>query len=137
VSGPVVFAFEEGDVEAAVALWERCALTRPWNDPRADVARALAGPTSTVLAVREGGRLVATAMVGHDGHRGWMYYVAVDPDHRGRGLGRLVVTAAEEWLSGQVPKAMLMVRAANEAAVGFYEGLGYQAEEVRVFSRWL
>ena len=52
-------------------------LTRPWNDPNADIALALATPSSTVLAGRIDGRLVATAMVGSDGHRGWVYYLAV------------------------------------------------------------
>ena len=80
----------------AIRLWEACGLTRPWNDPSADLRRALDGPSSTVLgAVDAGGTLIGTAMVGHDGHRGWVYYVAVAPDRRGQGLGRALMEAAD------------------------------------------
>src|SRR5580704_17544578 len=85
------------EIEAAVALWEACGLTRPWNDPRADIRRALAGATSTILAGRIDGRLVATAMVGADGHRGWVYYLGVAPDLRRQGLGEAMMRAAERW----------------------------------------
>jgi len=75
---------------AAIKLWHDCGLTRPWNDPKADLRKAMAGSSSTVLAaVEDGGSLVATAMVGHDGHRGWVYYLAVEAAARSRGLGRL------------------------------------------------
>jgi len=125
--------------EAAVALWEECGLTRPWNDPRADLARAVAGPSSTVLAdVSPSGDLVGTAMVGHDGHRGWVYYLAVAPSERGTGLGRALMTAAEEWVAKRgVPKLMLMVRSSNAAVLGFYDALGYAVEDTAVLSRWL
>jgi ribosomal protein S18 acetylase RimI-like enzyme len=125
--------------DAAVALWDECGLTRPWNDPRVDLARALAGPSSTVLAeVSSGGDLLGTAMVGHDGHRGWVYYLAVAPVARSTGLGRALMAACEEWLAARgVPKLMLMVRSSNRDVLGFYAGLGYATEEVTVMSRWL
>ena len=124
--------------EAAVALWEECGLTRPWNDPHADLDRALAGPASTVLAVVEDGTLVATAMVGHDGHRGWVYYLAVSPAAQGRGLGRSLMAAAEEWVAVRgIPKLMLMVRSTNSAVLGFYERLGYVVEDTAVLGRRL
>ena len=83
----------------------------PWNPADADFDRALDGSTSTVLGAFEGDALVATAMVGHDGHRGWVYYVAVDPGARGRDLGRQIMGAAEEWLRQRgAVKAQLMVR---------------------------
>src|SRR5207248_4305673 len=69
----------DADVEAVIALWQRCGLTRPWNDPAGDIAFARRGPNATILLGRAEGALVASAMVGHDGHRGWVYYVAVDP----------------------------------------------------------
>ena len=124
---------------AAVALWEECGLTRPWNDPHADLARALSGPSSTVLAsVSEDGALLGTAMVGHDGHRGWVYYLAVTPSARGTGLGRALMAAAEEWVASQgIPKLMLMVRSSNTAVRGFYDALGYAREDTAVLSRWL
>ena len=72
----------DADLETVVALWEVCGLTRPWNDPRADFRLACAGETSTVLAGRAGAEIIATVMVGFDGHRGWIYYLAVDPAAR-------------------------------------------------------
>lgn len=121
---------------AAVALWHAAGLTRPWNDPDDDLRRALAGPASTVLAALEADDgLVGTVMVGHDGHRGWMYYLASAV--RYRGTGRALVAAAEEWLAGRVPKAQLMVRADNVDAVAFYERLGYERSDVTVLGRRL
>lgn len=124
--------------DEAVALWEECGLTRPWNDPHADLKRALGGPSSTVLAVVEDGVLAGTAMVGHDGHRGWVYYLAVRPDRRGGGLGRELMRASERWLMQRgVPKAQLMVRTTNAAVVSFYESLGYEDGEVVVLGKFL
>ena len=141
----------DDEVEAVVALWRGCGLTRPWNDPYRDVADARLGSTSTVLVGRasggadpvpdgapRAGEVVATAMAGLDGHRGWLYYVAVDPRLRGTGLGREMVVAAEAWLAAQgARKVQLMVRSTNEAAQGFYARLGYADQECTVLGRWL
>jgi ribosomal protein S18 acetylase RimI-like enzyme len=129
----------DADVPAVIALWERCGLTRPWNDPASDIAFARRGANSTVLVGRASGSdIVVTAMVGHDGHRGWVYYVAVEPDRQGAGLGRTIMTAAEEWLRGQgVVKAMLMVRPENTQVQAFYETLDYEEQERVVFAKWL
>jgi len=129
---------EDGDVERVVALWEVCGLTRPWNDPRRDVADARRTPTSTVLVGQAGERLMSSVLAGHDGHRGWLYYVAVDPQAQGSGLGRATVAAAEDWLRGRgVRKVQLMVRATNAQVVGFYDRLGYADQETVVLGRWL
>jgi ribosomal protein S18 acetylase RimI-like enzyme len=126
------------EIEAAVALWEACDLTRPWNDPRADIRRAFEGATSTILAHRDDRRLVATVMVGADGHRGWVYYLAVAPDARKRGLGQAMMRAAEEWvLARGMPKMQLMVRMENAAATGFYHAIGYETEERVLLARRL
>lgn len=122
----------------AVHLWQQSGLTRPWNDPVEDLTRALAGASSTVLAVVDEGGLAGTVMVGDDGHRGWLYYLAVAPDRRGRGLGRALVRAAEQWLGARgAPKVQLMVRAGNEAVLEFYAGLGYTPSDVVVLGRRL
>lgn len=128
-----------GLYSSAVRLWQDSGLTRPWNDPEADLRRAASGTTSAVLAaVGDDGRLLATAMVGHDGHRGWVYYLAVDAAARGRGLGRQMMEACEVWVQSRgVPKIQLMVRATNKAVVGFYEHLGYADADVVVLGRRL
>lgn len=123
-----------------IALWQATDLTRPWNDPIDDLRRALHSPSSTVLAAvgeGPGPELGGTVMVGHDGHRGWVYYLAVQPRHQGRGLGRRLMAAAEDWLRGRVPKLQLMVRRENSTTTRFYEHLGYERSDVTVLSRWL
>lgn len=124
--------------EAAVALWRACGLTRPWNDPHDDLALALATPTSTILAGRIDGRLVATVMTGFDGHRGWVYYLAVAPDQQRAGHGAAMMRAAEDWLRDRgVPKLNLMVRGDNAAATGFYAAIGYDRSDVVVLQKFL
>ena len=128
----------DADVDAVIALWQRCGLTRPWNDPASDIAFARRGGNATILTGRVGGALVATAMVGHDGHRGWVYYVAVDPDLQRRDFGRAIMAAAEDWLRGQgVEKVMLMVRPDNVAVQAFYDRLGYDVQERVIYAKWL
>jgi len=124
--------------DAAVALWHEVGLTRPWNDPVADLQRAAASPASAVLAGLDDERLLATAMVGHDGHRGSVYYVAVRPDARGNGHGREIMRACEDWLSDRgIPKLNLMVRGQNESTAAFYAALGYGRDDVVVLSKRL
>ncbi len=122
----------------AIRLWQDCGLTRSWNDPREDLDRAVRGPASTVLACVQDGRLVGTAMVGHDGHRGWVYYLAVRDDVRRSGVGRELMAACEQWTAARgVPKLQLMVRTGNEPVLAFYERLGYTVNEVVVLGRRL
>ena len=124
--------------DAAVALWHAAGLTRPWNDPVADLHRALEGDSSTVLAATDGPALVGTAMVGHDGHRGWIYYLAVQDDARRQGVGRDLLRACEDWVVARgMPKLQLMLRHANAEARAFYEALGYTDAEVVVLGRRL
>jgi ribosomal protein S18 acetylase RimI-like enzyme len=122
----------------AVALWHATGLTRPWNDPDADLRRALDGATSTVLAaIGDGGALVGTAMVGHDGHRGWVYYLAVEPAAQGRGLGRRLMLACEDWVQARdIPKIQLMVRDTNAHVIAFYRALGYVDAECTVLGKF-
>jgi ribosomal protein S18 acetylase RimI-like enzyme len=128
----------DGEVDAVAALWERCGLTRPWNDPRSDIALARRGPASTILIGRDGGQVVATAMVGHDGHRGWVYYVAVDPACQKRGFGRAIMNAAENWLrQAGIAKLQLLVRRDNAKAGAFYESIGYEEADTVVFAKWI
>jgi ribosomal protein S18 acetylase RimI-like enzyme len=129
---------EPADRDAVIATWEAAGLTRPWNDPVVDFDRALAGPTSTILVGVEGPTVIATAIIGEDGHRGWVYYLAVREDVRGRGHGREMMAAAEAWLRAQgAVKVELMVRESNAGVIGFYEALGYTDDQVRVLGRRL
>ena len=128
----------DADVPHIVALWQRAGLTRPWNDPSNDIAFARRGANATILIGRHENKIAASAMVGHDGHRGWVYYVAVDPDHRGKDFGRAIMAAAEEWLRLQgVEKVMLMVRPDNKGVQAFYDKLGYDVQERVIYAKWL
>jgi ribosomal protein S18 acetylase RimI-like enzyme len=129
---------EADDAQAVIALWGACGLTRPWNDPAADFARAVEGPASAVLLLREDEALAASVMVGFDGHRGWVYYLAIAPERRRQGLARTMMDAAEAWLRERgAPKIQLMVRESNAAALGFYEALGLERQPVVTLGRFL
>jgi ribosomal protein S18 acetylase RimI-like enzyme len=129
---------QDGDIPAVIALWQRCGSTRPWNDPAADIALARGGANSTVLLGRDGGALVASVLVGHDGHRGWVYYVTVDPDRRHQGFGRAIMNAAEDWLRARgILKLQLMVRKDNAKVHAFYRSVGYYNQETVTFAKWL
>lgn len=137
-------AFERADTDAVVALWEDAGLTRPWNDPRADIERKLAVQPELFLVAEErapepsrddadgaDARIVGSVMAGYDGHRGWLYYLASASDRRGRGIGRALVAEAERLLRAMgCPKVQLMVRVGNEQVLGFYDELGYERFEV-------
>ena len=128
----------DADVATVIALWQACGLTRPWNDPAADIALARRGPNSTILIGRADNMIVATAMVGHDGHRGWVYYVATDPDRRAKGFGRAIMDAAENWLrAAGIAKLQLLVRRENARAGAFYQSIGYAEAQTIVFAKWL
>ncbi len=117
------------EVAATIDLWKRCDLTVPHNDPAKDIAFARSGPASDVLGGFYDGKLVASVMVGHDGHRGTVYYVSTDPGVRGMGLGAAIMEAAEDWLKTRgVWKLNLLIRETNVAVKAFYESIGYDQE---------
>ena len=128
----------ETEEAAVVALWQACGLVVSYNDPVKDFRFAHAKPGSDVLVAVEDGKIIGSVMVGHEGHRGWLYYVSADPARRGQGIGKAVVTAAEEWLRARgVPKAMLLVRDTNTQVQGFYQGLGFETAPRVVMQKWL
>lgn len=130
--------YRSSDRDQVIELWNACALTRPWNDPAADIQRALDTPTAELFIHLETDRITGTLMVGYDGHRGWMYYLAADPAQRGKGIAKALVAVAEGFLRDQgCPKVELMVRTDNTAALGFYDRLGYEAQDVTVRAKWL
>jgi ribosomal protein S18 acetylase RimI-like enzyme len=127
-----------GEEEPVIALWHACGLTRPWNDPAQDLAFARGKSNSDVLVGLADNRIVASAMVGHDGHRGIMYYVSVAPSEQGRGYGREIVAAAEAWLKAHgVWKANLLVRKDNDAVLGFYGELDYELGSAQQIEKWI
>ncbi|MCG6872301.1 MAG: GNAT family acetyltransferase [Gammaproteobacteria bacterium] len=123
--------FRPADENAVVALWEECGLLRRWNDPRKDIRRKLRVQSELFLVGELDGRIVASAMAGYDGHRGWLNYLAVAPALRGRGLARGMMESIERSLANAgCPKLNIQVRSDNVAAIGFYRRLGYRLDDV-------
>jgi ribosomal protein S18 acetylase RimI-like enzyme len=124
-------AFLKEDTEAVIALWERCGLVRPWNDPRKDVARKLTVQPDLFLVGVLDRRVVAAVMAGYEGHRGWINYLAVEPNLRRGGLGRAMVAEAERRLGTLgCPKVNLQIRRGNTDVAAFYARLGYVEDAV-------
>jgi len=123
--------FHPADAEAVVALWERCELTRPWNDPHKDIQRKLTVRADLFLVGEVGGAIIGTVMAGYEGHRGWINYLGVDPAFRRRGLGRVLMQEAERHLrEAGCPKINLQVRSANTDAIKFYRSIGFAVDDV-------
>lgn len=123
--------FEADDEAAVISLWDRCGLLRPWNDPHKDIQRKCAvHPKRFLVGVLED-QIVASAMFGYDGHRGWIYYLAVCPNHQRQGLGRLIVDEVEHQLrQAGCPKINLQVRSSNTTVIEFYRSLGFSEDSV-------
>lgn len=131
--------FAPGDGAGVEALWSVAFPSPPpWNVPAEDIARKLEVQPELFLVAVSGSEVVGSAMGGYEGHRGWVYYVAVAPERRGEGLGRRLMREVEDRLTALgCPKLNLMVRAENTAVVGFYRALGYEVEDRIVMSRRL
>src|SRR5262245_37562458 len=124
-------AFRPDDESAVVALWERCGLVRPWNDPHKDIARKLKVQPQFFLVGFNDHALVATVMAGYEGPRGWVNYLAVDPALRRHGFGRTLMNEVERLLlTAGCPKINLQVRGDNAGALAFYAALGYAQDKV-------
>jgi ribosomal protein S18 acetylase RimI-like enzyme len=129
-TGMVVRRYQTGDEGAVIDLWQRSGLVVPWNDPKEDIARKLQVQPELFLVGTIEAAVVATVMVGYDGHRGWIYSLAVEPERQRRGLGRQIMAAAEALLQRLgCRKINLQVRTTNQAVIAFYERIGFQVED--------
>jgi len=130
--------YRDDDFAACTALWQRCGLAVWYNDPARDIALWQRSRNAEIFLAESAGAVVGSICCGHDGHRGWLYSVAVDPDHQHRGLGTRLVRKAEDWLGRQgILKVELMVREGNRKVIGFYAALGYAVTPRAVMARWL
>jgi ribosomal protein S18 acetylase RimI-like enzyme len=129
--------FRRDDEEAVVALWRECDLVR-WADPRKDIARKLRVNPEWFLVAERGGRVLGTCMVGYEGHRGWINYLAVAPREQRGGVGRALMDEAERILRGAgCAKINLQVRTANRGVIAFYKRLGFAVDDVVSMGRRL
>jgi ribosomal protein S18 acetylase RimI-like enzyme len=131
-------SYQPADEAAVIALWQACGLTRPWNDPKRDIARKLTTQPELFLVGTVDDAVMASAMVGYDGHRGWVYYLAVEAAHRDGGHGRTLMQEAERLLIERgCPKINLLVRSSNAQVIEFYRKLGYAQDDVVSLGRRL
>lgn len=127
----IIRPFLPADESAVIALWQSCGLTRAWNDPHMDIQRKLQVRPDLFLVGLLDGVVVASVMAGYEGHRGWINYLAVGPEHQGKGFGRTMMAEAERLLAqAGCPKVNLQVRSSNQAVIEFYRRLGYAVDDV-------
>jgi ribosomal protein S18 acetylase RimI-like enzyme len=124
-------SYRASDPSAVIDLWHRCHLVVPLNDPQKDIEMKCQVQADLFFVGTIGERIVATVMAGYDGHRGWIYYLAVDPDFQRQGIGRRMMEKAEVALKKRgCPKINLQVRTSNQAVISFYEHMGYSDDDV-------
>jgi ribosomal protein S18 acetylase RimI-like enzyme len=125
----IIKQFSPENEKNVIALWKRCGLSRPQNDPHKDITRKMKVNPELFLVGVEGNKVIATAMGGYEGHRGWVNYLGVDPDYQKQGFGRQIMEALEkELLSRGCPKINLQVMKDNLKAAKFYERIGYKED---------
>ena len=124
-------AFDIADQAAVIELWQACALVVPWNDPVKDIARKLKVDADLFLVGESAGEIVATVMGGYEGHRGWINYLAVSPQHQRKGYGKEIMEFVEQRIQLKgCPKINLQIRGANTQATAFYQAIGYDIDNV-------
>ena len=130
--------FVTSDQNDMVELWSVCGLLRPWNNPLEDIRLCVTTPSSELVVAEFEDQLIGSAMLGHDRHRGWVYYLAVHPNWQRNGIGRSLMSYAEQWMGQRrLPKIQAMIRADNLPVRGFYRRLGYQDNDVQVVEKFL
>jgi ribosomal protein S18 acetylase RimI-like enzyme len=134
----IIRDYRAEDREPLVRLWHECGLVVSHNDPVRDIVYCISSGHGWIFVGCHEQAIVGSVMVGHDGHRGWLYYLAVAPSEQGTGWGRRIVDHAERFLGDQgIRKVQLMVRTSNEEVIEFYEGLGYERQPIVVLGKWL
>ena len=124
-------SYQISDESAVIDLWHRCNLVVPQNEPKKDIEMKLKVQPDLFFVGTVSGRIMATVMAGYDGHRGWIYYLAVDPDYQRKQIGRRMMAKAESELQKRgCPKINLQVRTSNQAVISFYERLGFSNDDV-------
>jgi len=123
--------FRKSDEKQLIKLWEECGLTVPWNNPQLDIDRKLQENSEEILVGEIDDKLIAAVIVGYDGHRGWVYYLGVNPNYQRKGLGEQIMKHAEDYLLNiGCPKINIMVRDSNLDVIKFYEAIGYDKQKV-------
>ena len=134
----VIRTFSSGDEPDVIDLWRQCGLIVPWNNPETDIQRKLSTSPDLFYVGLLDDELIASCMAGYDGHRGWIYFLAVKAACQRKGFASMLVDHAEsELIKLGCPKVELMVRKTNENVISFYQSAGYDIDPVMVLSKRL
>jgi len=123
--------YDISDENAVIRLWIECGLVAPQNNPIRDIQRKLKVDPHWFLVGSQDGVIIASCMVGYEGHRGWINYLAVSPSKQRRGYAKQIMAEAERLLrAADCPKINLQVRNTNSQVIAFYESIGFKNDEV-------
>ena len=130
--------FVPNDTNRVIFIWEQCDLVRKWNNPNFDIQRKLNFQKELFFVGLLNDEIIATAMFGYDGHRGWLNYFAVLPNFQKRGFGKQLMTFGEMALIEKgCPKLNLQIRNDNTKAINFYQKVGYKEDAAVSFGKRL
>ncbi|MDM8536852.1 GNAT family acetyltransferase [Desulfobacterales bacterium HSG17] len=130
--------YKPEDELQVIALWQQCNLIAPWNNPKKDIERKLNDSPELFLVGEVDNKIITSCMAGYDGHRGWIYYLAVKQDLQREGVASTIMKHAEQELRRiGCPKIDLMVRKSNNEVISFYHRIEYRDDPVVVLSKRL
>jgi ribosomal protein S18 acetylase RimI-like enzyme len=131
-------SFRPGDAAEVIDLWRECGLIVPWNNPQTDIDRKYADSAQMFFVGELEHEIIASCMAGYDGHRGWIYFLAVKNSKQRKGCASaLVAHVEEELVKLGCPKVELMVRKTNNDVISFYKSIGFDPDPVIVLSKRL
>jgi len=134
----IIRSYSESDKKKVIELWQECGLVVPWNDPQRDIERKLSVQPELFLVGLINDEIISTAMAGYDGHRGWVYYLAVKPRYQQQEIGKQMMKETEIRLFELgCPKLNIMIRTTNLEVVNFYKSIGYKIDAVTSFGKRL
>ena len=130
--------YKHADMEDVIHIWKECGLIRSWNNPKLDIQRKVNTQKDLFFVGELSNKIIATAMFGYEGHRGWLNYFAVIPEFQKNGFGKQLLEFGEMILIAKgCPKLSLQIRADNKEAINFYEAVGYNKDKVVSFGKRL
>tara|TARA_B100001765_G_C19290262_1_gene244000 strand:+ start:120 stop:548 length:429 start_codon:yes stop_codon:yes gene_type:complete len=130
--------FEDKHRTQVIDLWKKCNLIKSWNDPNKDIDRKLKVNDNLFLIVEFNKVIIGSAMIGYDGHRGSLYYLAVDPKHQRKGVGKMLMKEIEKRLiEVGCPKINIFIRNSNIEVKEFYQSIDYEEQDCLVYGKRL
>lgn len=134
----IIRPFEQADLAPVIAIWEQCGLIKSWNNPSLDIQRKISFQNPLFFVGATDAEVIATAMFGYEGHRGWLNYLAVSPPYQKRGIARQLLAHGEAKLMEHgCPKLNLQIRADNLEVINFYKKTGFNEDAVISFGKRL